>query len=273
MREPSLHIPDDELLLSFEDELAPDRAREVTQHLAWCATCNERSERLKVALSDFSSTYREAIPPNRAPSSRSRESLASAIASQNPQPPAFGRLADLRWGLALASALLAATAVLGLHYFHQQKKERAQREYAQVVARPLPDTRFTPGAVRTISSRDVCGARAGELRLNVSPAIQSAVFQEYGMPNAKPQNYELDYLITPELGGADDIRNLWPEPYSQTEWNAHVKDQLEDYLYQQVCEGRIDLSTAQRDIASNWVSAYKQYFHTEEPLPVRPSID
>lgn len=90
------------------------------------------------------------------------------------------------------------------------------------------------------------------------------------MPDVPPENYEIDYLITPELGGADDIRNLWPEPYADTEWNAHVKDQLENYLRDQVCEGRLNLSTAQRDISVDWVSAYKKYLHTESPLPSPP---
>jgi hypothetical protein len=33
-----------------------------------------------------------------------------------------------------------------------------------------------------------------------------------------------------------------------------------------VCGGQIDLITAQREMAGNWISAYKKYFHTEKPL-------
>ncbi len=29
-----------------------------------------------------------------------------------------------------------------------------------------------------------------------------------------------------------------------------------------VCSGKLDLSTAQRDIATDWIAAYKKYFHT-----------
>jgi hypothetical protein len=58
---------------------------------------------------------------------------------------------------------------------------------------------------------------------------------------------------------------LWPEPYS-SEWNAHVKDELEDYLHEQVCRGKLDLPTAQREISTNWISAYQKYFHTDKPL-------
>jgi hypothetical protein len=33
-----------------------------------------------------------------------------------------------------------------------------------------------------------------------------------------------------------------------------------------VCEGRVDLRTAQRDIAADWVAAYRKYFKTGAPL-------
>jgi hypothetical protein len=32
--------------------------------------------------------------------------------------------------------------------------------------------------------------------------------------------YELDHLIPLELGGSNDLRNLWPQPF-EGEWNAH----------------------------------------------------
>ena len=60
--------------------------------------------------------------------------------------------------------------------------------------------------------------------------------------------------------------NLWPQPYSST-WNARVKDQLEDHLHELVCQGKVQLVTAQSDIASNWIAAYKRYFNTDKPQP------
>ena len=29
---------------------------------------------------------------------------------------------------------------------------------------------------------------------------------------------------------------------------------------------QLDLATAQREIATNWIEAYKKYFHTDQPL-------
>ncbi|HZT37758.1 MAG TPA: hypothetical protein VFA28_07660 [Bryobacteraceae bacterium] len=85
------------------------------------------------------------------------------------------------------------------------------------------------------------------------------------MPDADPRAYEVDYLITPALGGADDLGNLWPQSYSATQWNARVKDALEDRLHELVCSGSLDLATAQREIATDWIAAYKKYFHTDQP--------
>ncbi len=99
----------------------------------------------------------------------------------------------------------------------------------------------------------------------VPAALQRRVFDEYGIRYVAPSAYEVDYLITPALGGADDIHNLWPQTYSATVWNARVKDALEDHLRDLVCDGQLDLATAQREIATNWIAAYKKYFHTDLP--------
>jgi len=49
-------------------------------------------------------------------------------------------------------------------------------------------------------------------------------------------------------------------------WNAEVKDALEVRLRQMVCDGSLDLAEAQREIAADWIGAYKKYFHTDKPL-------
>jgi hypothetical protein len=116
-----------------------------------------------------------------------------------------------------------------------------------------------------MSPVELCGAPNVNNKA-VPVALRRQVFAEYGINAAEPRAYEVDYLITPALGGADDIHNLWPQSYSNTVWNAQVKDALEDQLHQMVCEGNLDLATAQREIAVNWIEAYKKYFHTDKPL-------
>lgn len=66
--------------------------------------------------------------------------------------------------------------------------------------------------------------------------------------------YEYDHLVPLELGGApNDPRNLWPEPGA----SPNPKDELEDRLRALVCEGRLGLDAAQKEIAADWVRAYR----------------
>ena len=39
-------------------------------------------------------------------------------------------------------------------------------------------------------------------------------------------HFEVDHLISLDLGGADVAANLWPESYDTAPWNAHMKDAL-----------------------------------------------
>jgi hypothetical protein len=45
----------------------------------------------------------------------------------------------------------------------------------------------------------------------VTDAIRQRVFANYGIPWAQHTQNEVDHLISRELGGADDLKNLWPE--------------------------------------------------------------
>src|SRR5262249_39536605 len=39
-------------------------------------------------------------------------------------------------------------------------------------------------------------------------------------------------------------------------------------LHKLVCAGQLDLGTAQREIASDWIEAYKKYLRTSPPAPI-----
>jgi hypothetical protein len=74
--------------------------------------------------------------------------------------------------------------------------------------------------------------------------------------------YEYDHLVPLELGGAvNDPRNLWPErDYGvRAGFYLNPKDRLERVLNRLVCNGALPLATAQRLIATDWVSAYRSY--------------
>jgi len=67
---------------------------------------------------------------------------------------------------------------------------------------------------------------------------------------------EIDHLIPLELGGSNDIKNLWPQPFEPRP-GAHETDVLEGWLHGQVCRVGMSLSSAQRTVARDWVAAWK----------------
>ena len=124
-----------------------------------------------------------------------------------------------------------------------------------------PTRLFTPGAVRTADPADVCGDRSTRQYRHWTRARDDRILAEYGLPPGPHPDFDVDHLTPLDLGGADDDRNLWPEPRRsiEPEWNAERKDRLEWKLADMACGGQLDLATAQKAIRDNWVDAYRTY--------------
>ena len=130
----------------------------------------------------------------------------------------------------------------------------------------LPDPACTPGALSPDVTQDtidttICvpgySTRVRPPTSYTSP-LERQLLSAYGQPGASPAAYELDHLISLELGGAPRaVANLWPETYAG-DLNARQKDAVENYLHRQVCDGALTLSDAQRLIATDWVSVFHQ---------------
>lgn len=123
----------------------------------------------------------------------------------------------------------------------------------------LPDSILTPGD--TLPGADTCICQkgyAGSVR-HVPGSIKHKVYEEYGIKDHSPGDFEVDHSISLELGGSNSIKNLWPQSYKTTPWNAHKKDLLENKLHQLVCSKKITLKQAQYEISHNWIEAYKKY--------------
>jgi hypothetical protein len=134
---------------------------------------------------------------------------------------------------------------------------------APAFAGDLPDPALTPGAVMTTNTPAVCTPGYAKSVRHVSGKVKAQVYAEYGIVSHRSGEYEVDHLISLELGGSNDIKNLWPESYQTEPWNAHVKDKLEDRLHNLVCSGRMRLEDAQRDIARDWIAAYQRWMGAE----------
>ena len=121
----------------------------------------------------------------------------------------------------------------------------------------LPDPGCTPGAAFTgITRAQVCVPGYSSRVRNVPAALKRAVYATYGIVARAPGQYEVDHLISLELGGSNAIANLWPEA-AQAVAGFRQKDVLENALHRDVCAGRLSLAAAQRQIATNWVAAYR----------------
>jgi Putative zinc-finger len=271
MRDHENHLSDEDLLIMVDGELSGSRSKQVEEHLAGCWDCRARKQNLEKTISNLVEA-RHAEFDSQVQASAGARALLKANMAQIAAEPAIEEQESVRVfrsGRVRRTVMVAfATAAAVAFIVGGVERIRIQNSavYAEGPLEPRPT--LTPGAVRAVSAADVCGASNEEHQQVpvISASVREEVFREYGMSAARPQNFEVDFLITPELGGSNDIRNLWPEPYRAPVWNAHVKDQLEDRLRDMVCGGEIDLSTAQRDISADWILAYKKYFQTDRPL-------
>jgi hypothetical protein len=126
----------------------------------------------------------------------------------------------------------------------------------------LPDRTCTPGAVdpavtQATIQRTICVR--GYTATVRPPESDTGRYKheslaEYGM-TYRP-TIEYDHLVPLELGGANSVSNLWPEPNTARAAGVNnPKDTVENALRDAVCGGRISLSAAQQAIATNWTTA------------------
>ena len=283
------HPTDEELLLIADAQaLAGRRGRAVRQHVAECARCAARRSRLAADLAAAAALWRgpaagtdaERLPDaGRGAAGRERAHraarvrLAAALDARAARDASGWRRLPVGARTLLpaaAAALVALALVTAPPLLRVDPAESGPPRVAGVEEptpaelRLRPDRRLTPGAVRPVTAAEACRGDRPSVPATAA-GVPREVFARYGIDYGRAAEYELDFLITPELGGAADPRNLWPQPYGATVWNAYVKDELEQHLGRMVCAGTLDLATAQRDIATDWIGAYRRYFDTRRP--------
>jgi hypothetical protein len=265
MRALNRHLTDREILQGLDGELSESRQSFVARHLSECEACSSRRAAIASTASATAVDYRStntAMPL--AELSRARLEVALAGAAQEPNRPRFV------FAPALAMAAVAVLAVAATTYFNGAT---AAGSLTAGHGLALPVASITPGATWDVAVEELCSGAS--LMRPITAAMRAEVLGAYGVEDVPTDQYELDYLITPELGGATDARNLWPQRYESPVWNARVKDELERLLPQLVCSRQINLATAQHDMASDWIAAYKKYFKTDVPLEAHrgPAVD
>lgn len=123
---------------------------------------------------------------------------------------------------------------------------------------PLQDQGCTPGAIFPSATKSkICQSGYASSVRNVPTSTKDKVYKMYGITSHRAGQYEVDHLVSLQLGGSNDISNLWPEAASPKP-GFHEKDRVENYLHDQVCSGAISLSQAQAEIATNWLNVYNR---------------
>ncbi len=126
-----------------------------------------------------------------------------------------------------------------------------------------PYTWLTPG-LAIYNADEFCQSGWSSKHRNVPNSLKLNIYQEYNVTNYHGyciclEGCEIDHLIPLELGGSNNMSNLWPQPFCGN-WNAYLKDKLETKLHILVCNGSLNYLDAQHMIATDWIATYKKYF-------------
>lgn len=124
--------------------------------------------------------------------------------------------------------------------------------------------------MRSTDATDICAHGTRELRLyNQDRAAEhdryvrivqryNTIFTSLGRAQARGA-IQLDHVIPLGIGGADSEDNIWPQPKAE----AELKDKLEWRMRDMICaygaSSPEQVKTLQREIATDWVAAYKKY--------------
>jgi hypothetical protein len=130
----------------------------------------------------------------------------------------------------------------------------------------LPDPKLTPGATdphvtQTNIHQTVCVSGYTKTVRDVTEEEKKQVMERYGFPLSDLHLVEIDHYFSLEIGGSNDVKNLWPQYYlpapgQKNYLGARRKDVVEDSLKRAVCSGKMTLVEAQEAIKT-WPEAYR----------------
>ncbi|MBI3626880.1 HNH endonuclease [Candidatus Uhrbacteria bacterium] len=146
-----------------------------------------------------------------------------------------------------------------LHRLAQTAGPLGQRNKSQncQVRGSMPDPDCTPGAIfPEATKQEVCTSGYSKKVRKVSTKTKSQVYTSYGVTSHKTGEYEVDHFISLELGGSNEMANLFPEA-AEPKPGFHQKDEIENYLHEQLCAGHISLKEAQALIGQKWLEVYR----------------
>lgn len=117
----------------------------------------------------------------------------------------------------------------------------------------MPNPNLTPGKLTGHTLSQICKVGYTLDQRHVTKSIRKEVMRRYGLDPKNLHDYEIDHYVSLELGGSNDIENLWPQPILE----ARKKDVVETKLHRRMCRGEITLEQAQQSV-ENWEEIYKE---------------
>jgi anti-sigma factor RsiW len=214
MKHDTPHPSDETLLCAVHGELLPRRRDTLDTHLAGCDGCRSRLRAIQASADEVTAAWREGAAAGVPPVDRLRARLRAGLEQRSSELDRSWRFRIERHMARVPSAAVAAVAValvLGAVLIRSAVvRGRSAGSGAAIEAGALPIPAITPGATAYVTADDLCAGR-GPVKEEIAPAVRQAVLRDYGMDGLPDSDYELDYLITPELGGSSDRRNLRPQ--------------------------------------------------------------
>jgi hypothetical protein len=209
----------------------------IAAHLSWGDKCLRDGEFCKVGNPEYRAYGFDCAADGHLTSYATAQTTPAAAAVPTPVAPAVGRTVLLH------------------------KRTRTSR----CALGSRPDARCSPGAYYSgLTTAVICSAsfRTSSVR-NVPDSEKHAVEVGYGLaPKGYGSSLETDHIVSLELGGSNDIANLFPEQaaFANHSPGFHVKDALENRIHDMVCAGQLSLRSAQQQIAANWQALYTKVY-------------
>jgi len=110
----------------------------------------------------------------------------------------------------------------------------------------LPNRKVTPGRVAA-NERE---------RSGISVETEKKVFARYKLQWSARQEFKIDHLIPRELGGADTVDNLWPQPVRARPYSVERNELLAAVMLEEIKRGRITIEQAREEIRRDWIDAF-----------------
>jgi hypothetical protein len=184
--------------------------------------------------------------------------------SSSPTPPPVGT-----WANVPAEPTAKPDVTLEVVAYSPDRRITGTQASACMFRGQLPDPACTPGAVaasadpnddpaKAADQAEVCNAGFADRHRPVGTAkFKVAAMKAYHVPTTDIRVVEYDHLVPLSLGGANDVRNLWPQRSDLPgQGFRNSKDDLETRMWRAVCVYHsISLVDAQRAFARQWTGA------------------